>query len=125
MDNIYKGELIKELIKKDFDIKKSKVSLNPKITEGLNGILIIYAPWCEHCNLSRSMWVNLAKIFKYKFNFYALNTYNFKDKNQYLNVPLDIHEYPDIRFVKKNGEIVKYKGVETESEFMKFIVKNI
>ena len=125
MDNIYKGELIKELIKKDFDIKKSKVSLNPKITEGLNGILIIYAPWCEHCNLSRSMWVNLAKIFKYKFNFYALNTYNFRDNNQDMTLPLDITIYPAYKFVRKNGEVLNYDAESSEPEVMKFIIKNM
>ena len=60
MDNIYKGETIQELVKKDFIIKKNKVKLNTynvflnkKFTDGNNGILVIYAPWCESCVISK------------------------------------------------------------------------
>ena len=85
MDNIYRGETVRELVKKDFIIKKNKVKLNTynvfinkKFTEGNNGILVIYAPWCESCVLSKNMWENFARLFKYKFKIYALNTYNFR-----------------------------------------------
>jgi thiol-disulfide isomerase/thioredoxin len=132
MDNIYEEESVKELIKNDFIIKKNKsklnsynVFLNKKLTEGNNGILVIYAPWCENCVISKNMWENLGKLFKYKFKIYALNTYNFEEKNQDMMLPLDIHDYPDYRFVKKSGEIVDYNGKKTEAEIIKFIIKNI
>jgi thiol-disulfide isomerase/thioredoxin len=129
MDNIYKEDAVKELKKKDFVIKKKMNSYNvfvkKTITEGSNGILVIYAPWCESCVLSKNMWENFAKLFKYKFKIYALNTYNFEEKNQDMTLPLDIHVYPDYRFVKRNGEIVDYNGQKTEAEIVKFIVKNI
>ena len=79
MDNIYKGDTIQELVKKDFIIKKNKVKLNTynvfinkKFTEGNNGILVIYAPWCESCVLSKNMWENFARLFKYKFKIWNL-----------------------------------------------------
>ena len=132
MDNIYKGETVRELVKKDFIIKKNKVKLNTynvfinkKLTEGNNGVLVIYAPWCESCVLSKNMWENFARLFKYKFKIYALNTYNFRGMNQDMTLPLDIHVYPDYRFVKKSGEVVDYNGKKTEAEIVKFIVKNI
>ena len=78
MDNIYKGETIRELVKKDFIIKKNKdklntynVFLNKKITEGNNGILVIYAPWCESCVISKNMWekhINVFLIFLFNQN---------------------------------------------------------
>jgi len=125
MDNIFSGFSVQELVKKDFKIEKNKVFLNKKLTDGLNGILVIYAPWCDHCQLSKDMWENLARLFKYKFKIYALNTYNFRDNNQDLTMPLDVHIYPEYKFVKKNGEIVNYTDEKTESEIIKFIIKNM
>ena len=90
MDNIYSNDNVNELTKKNFIIKPKKISLNPSITKKLNGILIIYAPWCETCVMSKKMWENLAALFKYKFNIYALNAYNFNDRNQDLTLPLDV-----------------------------------
>jgi len=125
MDNIYEGRNVKELIKKDFRISQNNVFLNKKLTGGLNGILVVYAPWCENCQLSKDMWLNLARLFKYKFNVYALNTYNFRDNNQDLILPLDVEVFPEYRFVNKNGEIIKYEGEKKESEIIKFIIKNM
>ena len=125
MDNIYKDESVKELIKKDFTIKNNKVKLNPEYTNNLNGILVVYAPWCENCVMSKSMWENLATLFKYKFNIYALNAYNFEDDNQFLMLPLNVSVYPEYKFIKKNGDILPYKGKKIESEITKFIIKNI
>ena len=35
-----------------------------KMAKGdLNGILIVYAPWCSHCVLSKEMWENFADLF--------------------------------------------------------------
>ena len=131
MENIYKGYNVKELVKKDFKIKKNNLNntyhvfLKKKYTELLNGILIIYAPWCESCVLSKQMWENFARLFKYKFKIFALNTYNFSGLNQDMTLPLDVHIYPDYKFIKKTGEIVDYNGKKTESEIVKFIIKNI
>ncbi len=125
MDNIYSNEDVKELIKNDFDITKNNAKLQKKITQGLNGILVIYAPWCETCLMTKQMWENLASLFKYKFNIYALNAYNFDDNNQDLTLPLDIRTYPSYKFVKSNGEIGNYTGKMIESEIVKFIIKNI
>ena len=91
----------------------------------LNGILIIYAPWCTHCVISKNMWENLADLFKYKFNIFALNTYNYREKNQNLVLPLNIKVYPTYKFVLKNGDIKEYKGGKNEDEIINFIMKNL
>jgi len=125
MDNIFEGESVKELVKKDFKIDKKKVYLKQGLTEGLNGILVIYAPWCDHCQLTKEMWQNIARLFKYKFKIYALNTYNFRDNNQDMTLPLDITIYPAYKFVRKNGEVLNYDAESSEPEVMKFIIKNM
>lgn len=125
MDNIFDGESVKELVKKDFKIDKKKVYLKQGLTEGLNGILVIYAPWCDHCQLTKEMWQNIARLFKYKFKIYALNTYNFRDNNQDMTLPLDVTIYPAYKFVRKNGEVLNYDAESSEPEVMKFIIKNM
>jgi len=123
MDNIYKDEdFVKELSKKDFKISKKEITLNPELTENLNGIIIIYAPWCTHCVLSKPMWENLAQLFKYKFKFYAVNTYNYKSQNE--KIPLDVRSYPMYFFVDKEGNLVS-QDLATENEITKFIIKNL
>jgi len=47
MDNLYKCSDIVELIKDDFVVGK-KLKLKSKMTDCLNGLMIIYAPWCSY-----------------------------------------------------------------------------
>ena len=124
MENIYIDNDVRELIKTDFIINNKNIKLASSITKGLNGILIIYAPWCENCILSKNMWESFASLFKYKFNIYALNCYNFRDKNQDLSYPLNIRSYPEYRFVDSSGKIHEYNGKKTENDIIKFIIEN-
>jgi len=71
------------------------------------------------------MWENLGSLFKYKFNIYALNAYNFNDGNQDLTLPLDVRSYPSYKFIKKNGEILNYNDRKKEADIIKFIINNI
>lgn len=125
MENFYSNDNVRELIKKNFIIDKKSIRLDPLLTNQLNGILVAYAPWCETCAMSKQMWENLGSLFKYKFNIYALNTYNFDDNNQDLSLPLDIRIYPTYKFINKNGNIFEFKNSKSESDIIKFIVKNI
>jgi len=125
MDNFYNDSLVKELIKNNFNIKKDQISIKKKLTNNLNGILVVYAPWCETCMISIQMWNSLANLFKYKFNIYAVNAYNFDDNNQDLTLPLNVSIYPSYKFIKKDGKIMDFKSKVMESEIIKFIVKNI
>jgi len=126
MDNIYlDNSNVIELINNNFLINKKQITIKKDITKNLNGILIIYAPWCTHCVISKNMWENLADLFKYKFNIFALNTYNYREKNQNLVLPLNIKVYPTYKFVLKNGDIKEYKGGKNEDEIINFIMKNL
>ena len=125
MDNLYKCSDISELIKDNFIMdKKMKLKLKPKMTDGLNGLMIIYAPWCSYCVSSKNMWINMARLFKYKFKIYAFNSYNFRDSNNELTIPLDIRTYPVVKFIRRDGSILNYRYDESESEITKFIIKN-
>ena len=71
------------------------------------------------------MWIDLSNLFKYKFNFFALNTYNYSKKNQDLVKPLDIKIYPSYWIINKDGELKKYEGGKTENDFVEFIMANL
>ena len=126
MDNIYSNDLnVIELIKKDFIISKNSIKINEKINNNLHGILICYAPWCSHCVLTRDLWIKLSELFKSKFNFFSLNTYNFNDKNQDLVKNLKISVYPTYKLIDKNGYIQDYYGGKKEDEFIQYIMAKI
>jgi thiol-disulfide isomerase/thioredoxin len=125
MENIYnRNEGVKELKENQFIINKNKIILKTEYTNNLNGILIVYAPWCSHCVLSKDMWENFADLFNYKFNIFAVNTYNYRADNQKLVIPLNIKYYPTYKFINKNGNIKDYTGGKTEDQFLNFIIKN-
>ena len=125
MENIYnRNEGVKELKENQFIINKNKIILKTEYTNNLNGILIVYAPWCSHCVLSKDMWENFADLFNYKFNIFAVNTYNYRADNQKLVIPLNIKYYPTYKFINKNGNIKDYTGGKTEDQFLNFIMKN-
>jgi len=131
MENIYNGSNVKELIKSDFNIKYNKLNdtykvfLKKQYLDGINAFLVIYSPMCEPCVLSKDMWENLARLFKYKFKIYALNSYNFRDFNQDMTLPLNVTSYPDYKFIDRKGEVLDYDGEKSEAEITKFIIKNI
>jgi len=125
MEDLYSGsDNIFELTKKDFNINQ-EVTLKKEFCQGIKGIIITYAPWCSHCILSKEMWLNLSNLFKYKFNFYALNTYNFEGGNQDLVKPLNINIYPSYFIINKDGSLKKYKGGRTENDFVEMIMANL
>ena len=125
MENIYnRNDGVKELKENQFIINKNKIVLKTEYTNDLNGILIVYAPWCSHCVLSKDMWENFADLFNYKFNIFAVNTYNYRMNNQKLVVPLNVKYYPTYKFINKNGNIKDYTGKKTEDQFLNFIMKN-
>ena len=123
MNNIYSDEdNIKELTFEDFNQKP--LTLKKKFCL-LNSLIIVYAPWCSHCVITKEMWINLSNIFKYKFNIYSLNTYNYDNNNQKLVKPLDISIYPSYFYVNKEGILKKYEGKRSENDFIEFILKHL
>lgn len=122
MENIYKNTDVIELNYNDFTFKNNTIYIQNN--NKLNGILVIYAPWCSYCVISKDMWTNFADLFKYKFNIFSLNTYNFKENNQNILKHLDISSYPTYMTINKNGKIELYDGKTTEQDLLKYIIKN-
>ena len=126
MENIYSNDSnVIEVIKKDFIISKNSIKIKENINNNLDGILICYAPWCSHCVLSSDLWIKLSELFKSKFNFFSLNTYNFNNKNQDLIKDLNISVYPTYKLIDKNGIIKDYNHGKKEDDFIQHIMTMI
>lgn len=126
MEDLYTEDTnVLELKKINFDISKKKIKIKSNINKKINGLLICYAPWCTHCVLTKEMWIKLSDLFKSKFNFFSLNTYNFNDKNQMLVKDLNLKVYPTYKCIDSEGNISDYTDGKTEDEFIKYIMNNL
>ena len=117
--NFYNNTKIKELIFKDFDIKKNKISLK-KQDNKLNGIIICYSNLCISCKKYYNIFINLEELFD-NLKFYAINCNNIKDGNDELIKLLNITQYPLIKIIK-NNKILKddIKIINLENLIFKF-----
>jgi hypothetical protein len=73
------GNAIK-LTRKDFDIKEDGVHINNHSLDNVDGCLIIYAPWCPHCQSKDTPVNNAINIMKeFKINDYKIAVANGDD----------------------------------------------
>lgn len=117
-DLYYKNNYVKEVKYKHFD-KNNLIkgnSINQKY------FLIIYSPDCEICNNHSSLFTELALIYK-NFNFYSINCYDIKNKNDILCVNLNISVYPTLLYFK-NNKLNKFKKNITYSTLENFLIFN-
>lgn len=112
-----------ELKTNDFKIEKKKVTVINNNYTDKNGLIIFYAPWCEHCQSIVEIWSEFAIYFKHKFIIGAVNC---EDPNAYgIRDKLRISVYPTIYYVSKNGNLTKYKGEKEKDEIMEYICTKI
>ena len=117
-DLYYKNYYIKEVKYDNFD-KNNLIkgnSINQKY------FLIIYSPNCEICKTHCDLFTELALIYK-NFNFYSINCYDIKNKNDILCVNLNIKVYPTILYFKNNKLHVFNKKI-TYSNLENFLIFN-
>lgn len=114
-DNIYKGDNIIHLHKKDFKInKKEKVFINNPIFNNRNGFLIIYSPFCEICKNHAEQWEEYATLLQNRFIVSVLNAYGPDNEiSSYLNVK----GYPTIKLVKLDGSLDNIPFLSMEEYF--------
>lgn len=125
--NLYDNKVVKELVKSDFGIGDDGKHLVIKTPEfqGKMGLIMVYAPWCPHCNSPKTtgMWANLADVTKDYFSIGAVNSENTSNGNDKLCEAMKIQGFPTIMVVKKNGHLHKYKGPRAISNILNYMCK--
>ena len=111
----------KMFIKKKF-IKKIYKNKN-KNEENVNGLVILYSSLCMSCKKYYNVFLNLAELYK-KLDFFSINCYNVKDKNDNVVKDLNITEYPSLKLIK-NNEIIDKKININNIENIMFLLDNI
>ncbi len=116
--DIYKDSSgVIELKNKDFSINSKKVT--NKNFKNKNGLIVFYAPWCNHCQKMAEMWSDLSVQFK---NIFILGAVNCEDVNNYpIRNKLKIRMYPTVKYVTKNGTLYNYEGKMDKDDIIYFI----
>lgn len=120
-----KTSAVKELKYKDFKYVNNKPILKHKRFKGKAGMVLVYAPWCQHCKGFTDVWNELAQQFNYIFPLGAINAEDIDNMNHELSSSLSVRVYPTLFFVSKTGRLTKYKHDETRDELMYYISSKI
>ncbi len=97
--SLYKNTPVRELTKKDFDIKAPKILLKK------DGFLMCYAIWCPHCRNKVTMWTNLAnKLKNTDFVIASLDCVKYKE----VSTALGLTGIPRVFYFNKQGQLEDY-----------------
>jgi protein disulfide-isomerase A1 len=123
--NLYNKNIgVTELTINDFTINTNKITLNHKLFNGKQGLIIFYAPWCAHCREIVPLWSYLGLSYSDNFVIAAVNCEN--KVNQGINDKLNIKRiFPTIKFVNSDKLLVKYKGTYNKEDLIYFICSKI
>lgn len=116
---------VKELKYKDFKYNKQKPTLNHKKFKNKVGMILVYAPWCQHCKGIIQTWNDLASQYNYIFPLGAINAEDIDNRNHELLSNLSVTAYPTLFTVSKKGNLTKYKHIETRDELIYYISSKI
>ena len=82
-----------------------------------NGLVVVYAPWCYHCQKLKNTWTNLSKSNPTKF--LAVNSTD-KDKGgDKVGQMLNANGFPTILVVKDGVITGKYSGDRSSGDLQK------
>lgn len=101
---------VKELKRVDFEDDMMRVK--ETVHKGLGGLIIFYAPWCNHCQAASSMLYELAQIFRGQKQICAVNCYDQDGRCDELCDHYRIREYPAFFIMSMTGELTRYQGDE-------------
>jgi thiol-disulfide isomerase/thioredoxin len=106
MNDFYTYGHVHEIKRKDVQHiqKKNKTTgigyyTNDEWYTKTNTFFILYAPWCQHCVESVSMFENLATQLYYKVGFCAINSDDLYHQNDHVVAELNVSEYPTLVWV--------------------------
>lgn len=114
---------VKELTSKDFDpVATWKLAPNKKL--GNCAIVMYYAPWCPHCQETKSVWNELASVAKF-FNVYAVDSQKQAAHIDKINqdMPNLIKGFPTIIIYKKGEPVETYRGERNIKDLLHKIMK--
>ena len=124
-NNIYnKGDFVKELKYKDFNIKKNNVFVKDKKFIDNKSLIIFYAPWCFHCNKIYDDVRELSISNLNKFKIAAVNINDNKNKNYLLSEILNIKTIPTA-YIIKNKKLIKFNNDVNFENLFFYINMNI
>jgi thiol-disulfide isomerase/thioredoxin len=137
MSDLYTGDTkVIELKFKDIKItktprKRTIVSImnplfinNENNKNNKNGIIIFYAPWCEHCHTLVPIINELASLFHQRFTIGAYNIEDEEHDNQKLREYIRFSYFPLIKHVTKKGILKDYNGTLEKDDLLHFICTN-
>lgn len=106
MEDLYLNTPVNELKYKDFKIKNKKLIIKHKDFKNKNGMIILYAPWCGHCQKIKDDVIELNLHYKNLFPIATINAENLK--NEKLLKHLNYEYYPTIFTTNKKNMLSKY-----------------
>jgi thiol-disulfide isomerase/thioredoxin len=124
--NIFgKDKGVIELVLSDFEYKNKKLYIQNDYFEDKKGLIIFYAPWCEHCVKISDLIIDLALSNENLFYFGSINSENIEDGNDYLCYYANITKLPTIKYIKNNGLLEDYPHEYTSDNLIYYINTNI
>lgn len=114
MNNNYKKKY-KDLFNLDSGVIELKynnflIEKNNVIFDNNNSLILVYAPWCKHCQIFAEVWSQLAIHYRNKFNLYSINSEDIDNKNDYIISKLKPNNYPILYKVDKNGKLIIFEN---------------
>lgn len=99
--DLFIGGKVQELASQD--------AVKSTLGSGKEGLLVVYAPWCQYCQAMEAEYEKLAAeasipLFKYRGD----------EDREFVSAELNTAAFPTINFITKNGKVVKYESEDRD-----------
>ncbi len=117
-----------ELKYKDFMINKKTNNIqciHPLFKDMNRGIIIFYAPWCQHCNNMYDDLIELSINYMNIFPIAVVNVEDLKNKNDELSSKANVTRYPTMKVLNKELYLEDYNNDLTKDNIIYYINMNL